>query len=39
MKKDAENHLHPRKIFNYFTTGNLLPIVEKILSKRNYFLA
>lgn len=39
MKKDAENYLHPRKIFNYFTTGNLLPIVEKILSKRNSFLA
>ncbi|TAL60137.1 MAG: hypothetical protein EPN85_07880 [Bacteroidetes bacterium] len=39
MKKDAENHLHQRKIFNYFTTGNLLPIVEKILSKRNSFLA
>jgi len=39
MKEDAKNHLHSRKIFNYFTTGNLLPNVEKILSKRNSFLA
>lgn len=39
MKKDAENYLHPRKTSNYFTTGNLLPIVEKVLSKKNSFLA
>jgi len=39
MKKDAKNYLHTRKTSNYFTTGNLLPIVKKILSKRNSFLA
>lgn len=38
MKKDAKNYLHTRKTSNYFTTGNLLPVVEKILSKRNSFL-
>jgi len=27
-----------RDVNDYFTTGNLLPIVEKILSKRNSFL-
>ena len=39
MKKDAKKYLHTHKTSNYFTTGNLLPIVKNILSKRNSFLA